>query len=58
LSNEPFAFSFFLSFFFLDLLFGVLVVMIILVWIYGCRQHSGVEIMNIKEQKEIMALLG
>jgi len=32
--------------------------MIILMWIYGCRQHSGVEIMNIKEQKEIMALLG
>jgi hypothetical protein len=58
LSNEPFAFYFFPSFFFLDLLFGVLVMMIILVWIYGCGQHNGMEIMNIKEQKEIMALLG
>jgi hypothetical protein len=58
LSNEPFAFSFFPSFFFFDLLFGVLVMMIILVWIYGCGQHSGMEIMNIKNKIKIMALLG
>jgi hypothetical protein len=30
----------------------------ILVWIYGCGQQNGMEIMNIKEKKEIMALLG
>jgi hypothetical protein len=29
----------------------------ILVWIYGCGQQNGMEIMNIKEKKEIMALL-
>jgi hypothetical protein len=31
---------------------------IILVWKYGRGQHNGMEIMNIKEQKEITALLG
>jgi polyribonucleotide nucleotidyltransferase len=30
----------------------------ILVWIYGCGQQNGMEIMNIKEKKEIMAFLG
>jgi hypothetical protein len=41
------------SFFFLDLLFGALVMMIILVWIYGCGQYNGMEIINIKENKEL-----
>jgi hypothetical protein len=53
LLNEPFAFSLFPNFSFLDLLFGVFVMMIILVWIYMvCGQQSGMEIINIKEQKK------
>jgi hypothetical protein len=31
--------------------------MIFLVWIYGCGQHSGMEIMNIKKTKNNYAFL-